>query len=221
MTSAAQPDINAAILEGKLLWEKPVGEPIVGGNFVLLRELGHAYDYLNGILPSSKSQAYIPLGYQKILISLTRGELIAQTLGSNAIIPPMSWALNDASTAEAAFDSDFFMGEILRDDQCSGFVGELPVVEQCQASNWLRNASDEYASQQVINHDNWRTLSEAFEAQVVAQGQAKPKRDNFLKEFQSNSRLRGRGLTRIQLRKLWSDHTPENWKRPGAPKRRD
>lgn len=196
--------VEAALDAAKGFWPRESDEPLVSSQVILLRELCHALEILLDNLPAPDEQ-YDPLAYRQVLECLSDGDLVAVTLETDTIIPTYAWSFVDA---DQAFDSNFWYGRIIRDCDCHGFIGQLPMVPRDKAVTWLSQVVSPKTQKHV--HRTRESLELAFREYVASfDGVDPPKqveRDAWRKEH---------GITRDRLRELCKDHAPEDWTRPG------
>ncbi len=139
------PRISKAIDEGKNFFGIISGEPHVPTTCVLLRELVHAIEILEGYSTHELKFGCDPAAPQMVLDSLLDGSLVARAFGTSearetdTIIPRTSWPILDPMNGEDAYTNGFWMHAVLYERDCRGFIGELPFVLRSAAIQWVES----------------------------------------------------------------------------------
>lgn len=222
-------DPASAIDAAKSFFGPIEGEPRVPASAVLLREIIHALEMIWGYSDHELQYGHDPKGAYAVLHALKYADLVARVyqprhpVAECPIIPTPSWP-NPPDAAPHSFmepdDSDavsplssYWISNVRYDQDCRGYVGELPVVPREEAEAWLERAgaSRDYPA---IPKQLTRGDTEAMFQEFVAGY------DNIAPPTQAQrEKWRKRhGMTRKRLRELEAKFAPDEWKQPGRRK---
>ncbi len=137
-----------AIDRAKGFFARIPDEPLVTSEFVLLREVIHALEILWSYTDEELQYGIDNTSQMTVLSALREGALIARVYREGAepracpIIPRISWP-TESDDKYSDVSSSYWISDIRYDQDCRGYVGELPFVPHPEAVSWLTSQSSE------------------------------------------------------------------------------